>query len=129
MGEKASERLGAHVAKLRRERNVSIRRLAGLAKVDATWLSRLERGLYDSPDARTLYRLARALDVDVNELYLEAGFADGQGLPGFTPYLRAKYDLPEDAIAQLEAHFELINQKYHDNKQGDPEPYSKAHFR
>jgi transcriptional regulator with XRE-family HTH domain len=120
MGEKASERLGAHVTKLRQERNLSIRGLAALAKADATWLSRLERGLYDSPDARTLYRLARALDVDVNELYLEAGFADGHGLPGFTPYLRAKYDLPEDAIAQLEAHFELINQKYHDNKQGDP---------
>ena len=47
------------------------------------------------------------------DLYLEAGFGDAHGLPGFGPYLRAKYHLPPDAVAQLEAHFALINEKYH----------------
>jgi hypothetical protein len=27
-------------------------------------------------------------------------------------YLRSKYDLPEEAISQLLAHFDLINDKY-----------------
>ncbi|MDQ1741427.1 MAG: hypothetical protein QOE53_3079, partial [Pseudonocardiales bacterium] len=40
-----------------------------------------------------------------------AGLSDGQGLPGFAPYLRAKYDLPDDAVKQLEAHFQLLNDK------------------
>lgn len=52
----------------------------------------------------------------MEELYLDAGYSDGRGLPGFAPYLRAKFDLPDDAIAQLEAHFQLINEKYQDKK-------------
>jgi transcriptional regulator with XRE-family HTH domain len=52
-----------------------------LASMDFSWLSRLERGLYESPDARNLYRLARVLDVEVASLHKEAGY--GEGLPGF----------------------------------------------
>ena len=112
-------RLGEHVRRLRHASDLSVRGLAAQAKVDATWLSRLEHGIYTSPDPRSLSRLARALDIDAEELYLDAGYSDGRGLPGFAPYLRAKYDLPAEAISQLEAHFELISEKYHDNK-GDP---------
>jgi len=35
------------------------------------------------------------------------------------PYLRAKYHLPSEAVAQLEAHFELINEKYRVNQPAD----------
>jgi transcriptional regulator with XRE-family HTH domain len=109
----ASARLGAYVQQLRRERALSLRVLAARAKVDYTWIARLEHGRYTSPDARSLWKIARALDVEVADLYLEAGFGDAHGLPGFGPYLRAKYQLPDEAIAQLEAHFALINEKYH----------------
>lgn len=109
----ASARLGAYVQQLRLERSLSVRALAARAKVDFSWLSRLEHGRYTSPDARSLWKIARALDVEVADLYLEAGFGDARGLPGFGPYLRAKYQLPDEAIAQLEAHFALINEKYH----------------
>ena len=34
--------------------------------------------------------------------------------------LRAKYHLPDEAISQLEAHFALINEKYHAAMNGDP---------
>lgn len=109
-------RLGAQIRKLREARALSVRGLAAAAKVDSTWLSRLEHGMYESPDARSLYRLARSLEVEVADLYLTAGYGDGRGLPGFAPYLRAKYDLPDEAVAQLEAHFELINSKYQPNE-------------
>jgi transcriptional regulator with XRE-family HTH domain len=108
----ASARLGAYVQHLRQERSLSVRALAARAKVDYSWISKLERGRYTSPDARSLWRIARAMDVEVADLYLEAGFGDAHGLPGFGPYLRAKYQLPDEAIAQLEAHFALINEKY-----------------
>jgi transcriptional regulator with XRE-family HTH domain len=108
--------LGQHVRHLRETSGLSVRGLAAKAKVDATWLSRLEHGVYASPDPRYLWRLAQALGIDVEDLYLDAGYADGRGLPGFAPYLRAKYDLPDDAISQLEAHFQLINEKYHEDK-------------
>ena len=117
----ASARLGAYVQQLRQERALGVRGLASRAKVDASWLSRLEHGRIASPDARSLWRIARALDVEVADLYLEAGFGDAHGLPGFGPYLRAKYHLPAEAVAQLEAHFALINDKYHASQQADEE--------
>ena len=109
-------RLGEHVRQLRESKGLSVRGLAGQAKVDATWLSRVEHDIYSSPDPRSLWRVAQALDIDVEELYAAAGYSSG--LPGFAPYLRAKYDLPEDAIDQLEAHFQLINEKYQQEKGG-----------
>jgi len=116
--EEQTTQLGEHVRHLRQARGLSVRGLAAQAKVDATWLSRLEHGTYSSPDPRSLARLARALDIDVEDLYLDAGYSDGHGLPGFAPYLRAKYDLPAEAVAQLEAHFRLINEKYSDKEGG-----------
>jgi transcriptional regulator with XRE-family HTH domain len=111
--------LGEYIHRLRRARKLTVRGLASTAQVDPTWLSRLEHDRYGSPGAARLYRLARALDVEVHDFYVACGYEDEQpGLPGFAPYLRAKYDLPDDAIQQLEAHFELINAKYQ-SKQGD----------
>jgi transcriptional regulator with XRE-family HTH domain len=75
-------------------------------------VSKLEHGQVGAPAARSLWKIARALEIEAADLYSAAGFVDGQGLPGFGPYLRAKYHLPDEAIAQLEAHFALINDKY-----------------
>ena len=107
-----SAKLGAYVQQLRVARSLGVRGLAAQAKVDASWLSRLEHGRIGSPDPRSLWRIARALDVETADIYLEAGFGDTHGLPGFGPYLRAKYHLPPEAVVQLEAHFKLISEKY-----------------
>ena len=115
----ASARLGEYVQQLRTERALGVRGLAARARVDPSYLSRLEHGRIGSPDARLVWRIARALDVEVADLYLEAGFGDAHGLPGFGPYLRAKYHLPPEAVSQLEAHFALINEKYHADQQTD----------
>jgi hypothetical protein len=56
--------------------------------------------------------VSTGLELEAADLYLAAGYASGEGLPGLAPYLRAKYDLPEEAVAQLEAHFELLHDKY-----------------
>ena len=120
----SAARLGAYVQQLRLKHALSMRSLAAQANVDFSWLSRLERGRIGSPDARLLWRVARALDVEPADLYLEAGFGDAHGLPGFGPYLRAKYHLPPEAVAQLEAHFALINEKY--QARGRPEEVNDA---
>jgi transcriptional regulator with XRE-family HTH domain len=117
----ASARLGTYVQRLRHERNLSLRALAARAGVDLAWLSRLENGRIASPDARLLWRIARALNTEVADLYLEAGFGDARGLPGFAPYLRAKYHLSDQAIAELEAHFERFNQPDTTHQQENPD--------
>jgi transcriptional regulator with XRE-family HTH domain len=106
------EALGAHIRKLRQRRGQSLREVADAAHVDFSWLAKLERGQYRSSDPRRLVKLARVLEVDSEELFIVAGIPSGQGLPGFAPYLRAKYGLPLDAVEQLEAHFELLSEKY-----------------
>ncbi|MFL6163279.1 MAG: helix-turn-helix domain-containing protein [Jatrophihabitantaceae bacterium] len=104
--------LGIHVHRLRQGRGLGLRQAARAAGVDPTWLSRLEQGLYTAPDARSVMKVARGLGVDVEEFYVIAGLSDGHGLPGFAPYLRAKYQLPDEAIGQLESHFRLLADKY-----------------
>jgi transcriptional regulator with XRE-family HTH domain len=112
-----SSNVGQYLKRLRVSKGLSVRGLAATAKVDAAWLSKVERGIYASPGPRELWRLAQALDVETADLYLEAGYGDAHGLPGFTPYLRSKYDLPDEALEQLQAHFDLINEKYSDNSE------------
>jgi transcriptional regulator with XRE-family HTH domain len=87
-----------------------VRGLARAARVDSTWLSRVEHGVYVNPDPKNLHRLANALEVETMDLFQAADYSDG--LPGFAPYLRSKYELPPEAIEQLTAHFELLTEKY-----------------
>lgn len=116
---KNSHTLGKHIRRVRIDLGFSIRRLAAAAGVDASWLSRLERGDYNSPDPRCLSQLAAVLEIDPIDLYLLAGYPGSERLPGFAPYLRAKYDLPPEAVTQLEAHFRLLNEKYRREKGGE----------
>src|SRR5256885_760487 len=104
--------IGDYLRHAREQRGLSIRGLASEAGVDASGLSKVERGLVTAPDPRWLGKVAQVLGIETTDLYLEAGYGDVHDLPGFVPYLRTKYDLPDEAIAQLEAHFELINEKY-----------------
>lgn len=104
-------RLGERLRRLRSARDLSVRGLAAMAEVDATWLSRVERGGYTSPDPRVLAKVAALLEVDMADLFLTAGYSSGRGLPGLAPYLRAKYDLSDEAVEQLSSYFEFVREK------------------
>jgi len=83
-------------------------------------IQRIESGEIARPRPETLRQLANVLDLDLDDLLSLAGYVQLSDLPGFEPYLRAKHrDLPEEAIAQLVGHFNLIEEKYRqhpDNK-------------
>lgn len=104
-----TRRLGDFIRRARDRHGLSIRGLAAAASVDATWVMRLERGEYSSPDPWHLKEIARVLELEMGDLFYMAGYQDGVHLPTFAPYLRARYDLPREAIDQLEAHFELVD--------------------
>lgn len=54
---------------LRAERKVSQRQLAELAGVDNNTIARIEsKNIYSSPRVETLFKIAKALNVDVKEL-------------------------------------------------------------
>jgi transcriptional regulator with XRE-family HTH domain len=114
-----STQIGDLLRRLREQAGYSVRGLASAAGVDSTWLSRVEHGTYVNPDPRKLNGLAKVLGVETMELFEAAEYAEG--LPGFAPYMRSKYDLPPDALDQLNAHFELLAAKYGIEKGGDDE--------
>src|SRR5579863_5427333 len=55
--------------------SLSMRQLAGLAKVSNPYLSQIERGVY-TPSAQVLKGIADALDMSAETLYREAGLLD-----------------------------------------------------
>src|SRR5437762_3576052 len=110
-------RLGQHLEGLRRTAGLSLREVARRTGVTATWVMRVERGEYVEPDPKRLAAVAGVLQVEAIELYRLAGYP--AELPTMQPYLRSKYGyLPPEAIDQLAAHFELINEKYQPEGEG-----------
>ncbi len=118
MESEATTELGLYIRRQRQRERMTIRQLADAAGVDFSWLGRLERGEYASPDARLLGAVARGLGLDPSDLNILAGYPSGDGLPEFAPYLRAKYDLPADVVSQLEANFDYINRSYRRTRGG-----------
>ena len=109
MSSDSTTKVGQLIRERRNEQGLSVRGLAAAARVDSTWLSRVEHGIYVNPDPRYLHRLAQVLEMETMDLFTAADYAE---LPGFAPYFRSKYDLPPEAIQQLQAHFELLAEKY-----------------
>jgi transcriptional regulator with XRE-family HTH domain len=112
-------RLGTFVKLQREARGLSGQALARAVGVDKGYLHRLEAGEVESPDPRKLVRLARALEVDVSDLYLAAGYPLGAELPSMPLYLRAKCDLPESAIAQIEEYIDMVSERHRRREDDD----------
>jgi transcriptional regulator with XRE-family HTH domain len=62
------KRLGQNVTKLRKDKGLSLEMLSNIADIDLSGLHRIETGKTD-PKVSTLFKIARALDIDVKELF------------------------------------------------------------
>jgi transcriptional regulator with XRE-family HTH domain len=94
---------GTIIRNKREQLGVSRRALAEAAGVDASHILRLERG-EKRPTTDLVMRLAKALKTNVEDLQAVAT----ENLPRLAPYLRAKYDLDDEAVAELEEHFKTV---------------------
>jgi hypothetical protein len=56
--------------------------------------------------------MARTLSTPIEDLYGLVGYDIPERLPSFRPYLRTKYSLPPEAVADLERYFELLRNYY-----------------
>lgn len=125
-GQNPSHDLGSYVKRVREDRGYSTRGLAALAGIDATYLSRLQRGDYTTPDPHHLRGLAQALEIDPADLYVLAGYTDHHSLPAVAPYLRAKFALPEEVVRQVEEYVEMLNERYGPKGGDDDQPDPRA---
>jgi DNA-binding Xre family transcriptional regulator len=80
------------LVKQRREaKGLSARKLADIAGLHHSFLSKLEAGAYEHLSADSLMALSKALDLPPADLFSLAGYRLPESLPSFGPYLRTRY--------------------------------------
>lgn len=107
-----NQSLGEYIRDRRVSRGLSLNDAAEASGLHLSYWSKLETGQYEAPAPKHLQVIARTLGVDFEDLYGLAGYDSPERLPSFTPYLRAKYELPPKAVAELERYFELLRAYY-----------------
>lgn len=101
-----SSRLGALLRQHREKAGLSLYELARRSGVSRGKLLHIERGDVRQPTPATLNKLAAALGIEPEDFY-DAMWQDStKPLPSPAIYLRSKYHLSEDQIAQLQATIE-----------------------
>lgn len=100
----------------RQAAGLSVRQLALQSGVTKSTISRLENGDLEATSPNVLVQLARALELRATDLFLLAGLAIPDDLPTLPAMLRAEYDLPPEAIAEIQKSIERVARKY--RKQG-----------
>jgi transcriptional regulator with XRE-family HTH domain len=110
--ESKNQSLGDFVRARRESRGLDYYEAEQASGLDHTFWRKLEAGQYESPGPKSLEAIAQALQVPLEDLYALAGYEVGVRLPSLKPYLRARYHLPHQAVAELERYFQLLRNYY-----------------
>lgn len=106
-----AKKLGAAIKRHREERGLSQEKLGALVRLPASTILRLERGEFKAPSPEKLQRIARALEVDFEDLFGLA-YQTPDDLPGLPVYLRQKFDdLSDEGVERVERYVELTRKK------------------
>ena len=113
-------KLGEYIKAQREALSVSQRQLAGRIGIHHSYLARLEAGDYAQPAPAILHRIAEALDLEPEDLFALAGHTVPHELPSFAPYLRAKYDISDQAARELTDYFRYMAERYDIREWAEP---------
>lgn len=113
--------LGEFIVQHRTKLGMSQSALASEVGVPRSTMLRLETGAIERPDPEKLQRLARALDIDAEDLFELAGYTPDGALPSFGPYLRRKFDLPIEARDRMEKYLTRIRKEYGEDSDAKPD--------
>ena len=112
MNREQAQRLGAYLRSEREALSLSTRTVASAVGVDMAQIVRLEQGAVTVPKADVLAKIANLLDLPLADVLTMAGYPTTRELPSFTPYLRARYDLPDTAVNEMEQFFTRLAAKH-----------------
>lgn len=111
MSTRNAKKLGRFIAKRRQERGLSQEKLGAIVGLPGSTIFRLERGEFKAPSPEKLQRLARALEVDFEDLFTLAGYATPE-LPGLPVFLRRKFDdLSDEEVERVERYVEKLRKQ------------------
>ncbi|MBO3752361.1 helix-turn-helix transcriptional regulator [Streptosporangiaceae bacterium NEAU-GS5] len=95
--------LGQWLDAVRIAENYSLRQLARASGIPMSAVNRILKDEVTAPSAANLIRLARALNLRPHDVFHHAGISDPLTRDDITSFLRTEYDLPDDAINQINA--------------------------
>lgn len=107
-------KLGETLLAIRKEKGFSVREAAGTCGITASYLSKVERGVFfNAISIQTLIGLARTYDLPLTHFLQSAGFIENEAvLPDLPQYLRLKYGLSPQGIRDMEMAKEIVARKY-----------------
>lgn len=105
------ETLGSLIRSERERQGLSMRQLAALVGVQASAVILWERD-ETVPKAKYLSSLARVLELSTRDLMTLSGGEYPHDAPTLPAMLRAEYDLPPEAIAEIERSITRVAKKY-----------------
>lgn len=105
-----AKKVAAAIRRHRKAKGLSQPELAAAVGVPDSTIYRLERGEFKLPKPEKLQRIARALDIEFEELFELAGY-DSPSLPEVPVYLRRKLDLSDEGQARVERYIERIRKQ------------------
>lgn len=76
----SGKKLGKKIKELREQQGLTQGQLAREAALSQGYLSQLEMGVVNKPSASVLLRISKALGIDVNELFVAAGYKTAREL-------------------------------------------------
>jgi transcriptional regulator with XRE-family HTH domain len=110
--ENRNQSLGDYVRARRESRKLDYYEAAAQSGLNHTFWRKLEDGLYEAPSPKSLRAIGNTLRVPIEDLYALAGYDLPVRLPSLRPYLRARYHLPHEAVADLERYFQMLRSHY-----------------
>jgi transcriptional regulator with XRE-family HTH domain len=120
------QQLGSLIKRQRERAGMTVRQLADAAGLVPSTVSRLETGFIATPRPDHLQRLARALGIDVEELYAVVGYLTPGALPELRSYLRTKYGMTDEQAGQIEGYVQAVRDTSQTGKEGQHERGDKA---
>jgi len=105
-----SARLAKTLRQARIASGLSARELQAVSGVAKSVVSRFEHE--GTGSAHNLLALARALELRASDLFSQAGRAMPTPSPSLPAMLRAEYDLPPEAIKEIQQNIKSIARKY-----------------
>ncbi len=106
--------LGIFLKNLRQELGLSMHEAARRSGLSPSYISKIESGnVFKSITVWAIVKFSKIYGIPVNNLLEKAGFLEKQDeLPGLSIYLRLKYDVPFQAVKDMEIAWEIIKKKY-----------------
>lgn len=108
----AETRLIDIIRKRREQLGLNKNVVATAAGIAPSTYQRIEQGTIAAPRAEVILAIAEVLDLPTSDLLAAAGWIPKHDLPTLRPYLRTKYHLTDKAVADIEATFQGIADRY-----------------